>query len=205
MIAVSKLFRIVFFCVLCSACLPVTSALPHPHVFIENTVQVVFDEKGITGIRLAWTLDEMFSNVIITDCDADQNGTLNQREKQNVRKTYFNNLKEYKYFSRIAVDGSPRPTEAVSDFQVTVKNGRIVYTFFVPCRIPASKAEQKVVIGVYDDTYYCDVLLVDYRCSPEAMMKNYTYRIRSEDNTEKSFYFGQISPEEIIVTFRDAA
>lgn len=176
----------------------------HPHVFIENRVQVVFDDSGMTGVRLKWTLDEMFSNVIITDCDADGNGTLSPAEQKKVEKTYFQNLAEYDYFTHITIDGTAARITTAENFQVSLGEARVIYSFFVPCRVPATKQRKKVVIGIYDHTYYCDVLLVDYGCTPDPAAKRFHPTIASVKNTEKSFYFGQIAPEEITVAFSKA-
>jgi len=43
------------------------NALSHPHVFIYNSIKVVFDKKGLVGFRVKWVFDEMFSNMLIYD------------------------------------------------------------------------------------------------------------------------------------------
>jgi len=45
----------------------------HPHVFIYNSIKVVFDEKGLAGFELKWVFDDMFSNMIINDFDQYDN------------------------------------------------------------------------------------------------------------------------------------
>lgn len=186
-------------------CRAPSPAEAHPHVFIENSVQVVFDNSGMTGVRLQWTLDEMFSNVIITDCDADGNSTLSAAEKKKVEKTYFQNLATYDYFTHIRIDGTAAQITSAENFQVSIREARVMYSFFVPCRVPATQQQKKVVIGIYDNTYYCDVLLVDYGCGPAHAVKRLHPTIASVKNTEKSFYFGQIAPEEITVAFRKSS
>jgi ABC-type uncharacterized transport system substrate-binding protein len=182
-----------------------SAAVSHPHVFIENTVHVLFDATGMVGVRLHWTLDEMFSAAITADCDKDRDGVLSPAEKQNIQKTYFNNLREYNYFCHITANGAPVPIGQAQDFEVALHNGRISYTFFLACRVPASAQDKTVVIAVYDNTYYCDVLLVDYRCQPELVLKGFRHTSTSVQNTADKFYFGQIAPDEIIVTFRKAS
>ena len=45
----------------------------HPHIFIENTLYLHFNGKGLAGIELKWIFDEIFSSMIISDCDSNKN------------------------------------------------------------------------------------------------------------------------------------
>ena len=49
-----------------------TGAVAHPHVFIDATIEVIFDDKGLAeGVRIGWTYDEYFSLLIIEDRGLD--------------------------------------------------------------------------------------------------------------------------------------
>jgi ABC-type uncharacterized transport system substrate-binding protein len=47
-------------------------ALAHPHVFVDASVEVVFDAQNrATGLRIGWTYDDLFSLMIVEDRGLD--------------------------------------------------------------------------------------------------------------------------------------
>jgi len=56
------------------------NVLSHPHVFIVQRIEVVFDDKGLAGFRIEWKFDEMFSSMIAGDYDKNQNKYLEPDE-----------------------------------------------------------------------------------------------------------------------------
>ena len=56
-----------------------TRVFAHPHVFIHNSVTIVFDENGLAGFKVDWVFDEMFSNMIIHDYDQNKNKKFRER------------------------------------------------------------------------------------------------------------------------------
>ena len=81
------------------------SAFPHPHVFIDNTVAIVFDGEGLAGFRLYWLFDEMFSNMLIHDYDKNGDGKFEEGEIKGLKRGAFSNLKKFNYFIRLKVNG----------------------------------------------------------------------------------------------------
>ena len=51
-------------------------AAAHPHVFIDYTVTVLCGDAGITGVRLSWTFDEMYSSMLFHDYTSRPQGAL---------------------------------------------------------------------------------------------------------------------------------
>ena len=52
----------------------------HPHVFIVQRINIVFDDQGLAGFRIHWRFDDMFSSMIAGDHDRNQNGHLESQE-----------------------------------------------------------------------------------------------------------------------------
>jgi len=52
------------------------SAVAHPHVFVEATVTVIFDELGDVAIKLDWLYDDLFSLLVTSDLGLDMDGDL---------------------------------------------------------------------------------------------------------------------------------
>ena len=71
--------------ILCGKC-PVLS---HPHVFIETSMEFIFNESELKGFRLNWIFDEMFSSVVMQDCDKNKDILLDKKEIRIIEKDYF--------------------------------------------------------------------------------------------------------------------
>ena len=193
--------RIRYMAVMFMLIIPV-SVYSHPHVYIDNTVSIVFDKDGMKGIRAQWVFDEMFSNMIIADCDRNSDGKLNSDEVKAVKKGYFSNLKQHNYFSYVEIDGKAFRVTYVEDFNASIQDDKIMYSFFIPCHVKASAEAKKIIIAMYDETYYTDIAHNDFACKPAELTGRFEIEARVVDNTKKSFYFGQMHPTEIVLTFK---
>ncbi|MEO1638192.1 MAG: DUF1007 family protein [Pseudomonadota bacterium] len=60
----------------CAALLVPPAASAHPHVFVEASVTLVFDEEGDLSVRLNWQYDELFSLLVTSDFGLDMDGDL---------------------------------------------------------------------------------------------------------------------------------
>jgi len=174
----------------------------HPHVFIDTTVTIMFDDEGITGFQIQWLFDEMFSSMIINDFDEDYNLQFNSTEIVNIEKNAFSNLKNFHYFSYISLNEKDFPFKKVTNFSASIIGERLIYKFFIPYKIKAKEAEQIVTVAVYDDSYYCDVAFAEK--SPLILKNAATYTVRYEivQNKKNPIYFGQVFPFEIVFYFR---
>lgn len=173
----------------------------HPHVFIDASVKIVFDEKGLAGARITWVFDEMFSSMIIMDFDRNKNRQFEPEEVAEVKAGAFSNLKEYEYFTHIKIDGKPFRVTFVSDFSAKIKKDHMIYTFFVPCHVCATTAFKQLRLSVYDPEFYSDILLV----KDSLLLENqepYEVSCRIRKSPEEAYYFGQIIPEEILLRFK---
>ena len=177
------------------------AALAHPHVFIHGRVGIVFDAKGLAGFDFRWVFDEMFSQMIIGDYDKNRNGRFEPGESEALKAGAFSNLKNFGYFTHIKIAGTPFPVRFVKDFRAEIEKGCLVYRFFVPCHVSAISANKKIAIAVYDQTFYCSIFLakqpVFYR-NQELFEAGHQIVV----NKEEAYYFDQIYPEEILLTFR---
>jgi len=174
----------------------------HPHVFIDTTVTVVFDDEGIIGFQIQWLFDEMFSSMIINDFDEDYNLKFNSQEISNIEKNAFSNLKNFHYFSYISFNGKDYPFKKVTNFSASIKYGRLIYQFFIPCSIKAKKTEQIATVATYDDSYYSDIAFSEN--SPLILRNSDAYTVRYEivQNKKNPIYFGQVCPFEVKIYFR---
>ena len=168
----------------------------HPHVFIDTTVTVRFDDKGIVGFQITWLFDEMFSSMIIGDFEENRDGTFSKREIENIREGAFSNLKNFHYFTYISVNGKDCSFSSVTEFTAAIHGERLIYQFFIPCRISLEEGEKTVKVAAYDETFYCDIAFADNDPVSLQNSEGYTVRYEIVQNKKNPIYYGQVFPFE---------
>lgn len=128
----------------------------HPHTFMDMRIGVMTDESGITGFKIEWQFDYFFSSSIMSECDWDMNGKFNAEELDYLEYFAFNNLENYHYFTTIIHNGKTTYPKKYRNFKAWCKGDLLWYSFVIPYKAPLSDL-QELSIGLYDDTFYCDV------------------------------------------------
>ncbi|MGM0442497.1 MAG: DUF1007 family protein [Elusimicrobiota bacterium] len=179
------------------------SVYGHPHILIKNKMDILINEKGVKGLNMEWEFDRMFSSSIINDYDMDEDGDFDTKETAKIKEEMFSNLKNHNYFLHIRTPQKEFEITEVKDFTATISTSAIVYNFFVPCPIEITEKSKEIALSVYDETFYVDV---EYSDSPVNFIpeenSNFNITYSKEKNKDKSFYYGQFSPEEIIIKFK---
>lgn len=178
------------------------SAQAHPHVFVEQHLNVVFDAKGLAGIKVRWQFDDMYSSMIIQDYDYNRNGRLEGNEIAAIREKVFSATADKNYFCFIKIDNKPFEVKYVKDFKALLEDGVLVYEFFIPCTVSASSDVRKVTVATYDPTYYTAILFADN--SPITLTSAAAFVVKTSvrEDTGIKFYYNQISPWSLYFEFR---
>lgn len=195
---VSTIFITIWSLIFCSA---PANVLSHAHVWIHNALIVHFDEEGVAGFKVEWVFDEMFSNMIVHDFDKNGNGRFEPEEVLEVERGAFSNLKNYEYFMHVKINQKPFKVLFVKDFNAKIVKDRVVYHFFIPCHIKAVSSYKEIRIGVYDETFYTSVVLLE----DQIFFENdsmYEHDHHIELNKDEPYYMGQVYPEEIVIRFK---
>ncbi len=174
----------------------------HPHIFIDNKVTIVFDEKGLAGFNLNWVFDKVFSASIIHDFDLNGDGIFSKTEIEAIRETAFSNLSNFNYFCLVTINGSVFRVQYVTDFSVAIRDKRVIYKFFVPCHVQGITEFKMVTAAVYDETYFTDIIF-----DPEEAVRIengniFEYNYTLAENKKRAYWGGQIVPIEICLRFR---
>lgn len=180
-----------------------SSVISHPHVFIDNSLKIVFDQNGLSGINVNWIFDEAFSSLIIQDCDLDKDNTFDEKEIKKVKKDYFKNLKDHEYFTNIKIDAEAFVVKKVADFSCLIKDGKVVYDFFVPCKVMMKESYKNVEISIFDKSYYVTAALAEK--DPVLILGadfiDYSYEIA--DPPEDPMYYAETFTNRILLKFRN--
>nr|WP_298684401.1 DUF1007 family protein [uncultured Dongia sp.] len=137
------------------------AAMAHPHVFIDNRVTLLFADGAVTGFRTEWRFDEIFTEDLVAQYDADGDGAFSPSESKQVRDGTLPNLKGFHYFTYVYFDGKDLGELEPADFAADIVDGaaRFVFTYALPK--PVDPHQRKLAISIYDSEYYVEVLMAE--------------------------------------------
>lgn len=176
--------------------------LAHPHVFIDYTVDFMFNENGLIGMKTEWFFDEMYSSMLLQDYDVNKDGEFSSDEIVKTEKDAFSNLANYNYFIYITNKDKCLKVRTVSDFSVRVSEDRVIYNFFIAYVVPANPSYQEIEVCMYDETYYVDLLPMGENPVHFSNAETIDYEYEVFEDTKESKNYGEIYPYSIRLMFR---
>ncbi len=132
-------------------------ASAHPVILITYRMQFRFDEHELQGFYETWRFDQVHSAQILQMFDANHNGRIDPQELSALRQGYFDDLKDYSYFTSMVLNAKEVATAEVTEFSAAFENQRMIYRFFVALKAPVTSSEQEIDVTVWDPTYYTDL------------------------------------------------
>jgi ABC-type uncharacterized transport system substrate-binding protein len=145
--------------ILLATLLTLVFALPacaHPHVWVTMKSEVLYSPDGkVTGVRHAWSFDDMFSAFATQGLAAKEKGKYTREELAPLAKVNIESLKEYDYFTYARVDGVKVPmADPTNDYWLDYKDQILTLHFTVPFKTPVKAKE--LAIDIYDPTIFVD-------------------------------------------------
>ncbi|HVI88720.1 MAG TPA: DUF1007 family protein [Dongiaceae bacterium] len=175
-------------------------AAAHPHVFIDNTVNFVFDAGKITGFRLTWVFDDVFSDELLNDFDANHDKNFDAGESKKIAATIWPNMQPFHYFTYLWIDKKDQGEILPTDFKASASKGIVTFDFLVPLPKPVDPKTQPLAVEIYDHEFYVEVDL--HKTEPVRFTKmdgiSCTPHIR--DDTSHAYFGGYVNPQEITLT-----
>ena len=150
--------RLILFVVI-SVGLSVTAAQAHPHVWVTMTTELLYGPDGAaTGLRQAWTFDDMYSAFATTGIQAKTKGQFTPEELQPLAQVNAESLKEFAYFTYAWIDGK-RQKDAFTDpvdywLTYDAKETTLTLHFTLPFKAPVKAKILK--IEIYDPEFFID-------------------------------------------------
>lgn len=131
-----------------------TPAAAHPHVFVVVKTDLLFDPQGrVTGIRHAWTFDDMYSAFATTGLTSDGKPASPQK-LQPLAEQNVNDLTEYGYFTVVRSPGQKVQYDKPTEISMSEDQKKLVtLRFTIPFKTPVS-ADKALTMQVYDPTYF---------------------------------------------------
>ena len=135
-------------------------AAAHPHVWITAKSELVYAPDGsITGVRHAWTFDDMFSTYAVQGIEPKVKGTFSHEELAPLAQTNVESLKEFGFFTFAKADGSKQRFLEPIDYFLDYKDSLLTLHFTLPAKTPY-KAKQ-LVLEVFDRAFFIDFKYAD--------------------------------------------
>ncbi len=178
------------------------SLIAHPHVFIDNSATIFFDELGFAGVEAEWIFDEMFSGTIIQDFDKNKDGEFSGIEIKEIEEGAFSNLKNFDYFAHMRINGKSFKVEQVKNFTARIAEENVIYNFLIQCHVKSEVFYKEIEIAFYDKTYFVQVLLKSEEPVVFRDTNNIDFTYEIFDDEKNAYYYGQIFPETILLKFK---
>lgn len=133
-------------------------ALAHPHVWVTSASELVYAPDGsITGVRHAWTFDEMFSTYALQGIDTATKGVYTREDLTPLAKTNIESLQEYDFFTFVSTAGRSQGFVTPTDYYLEYVDGALVLHFMLPFKTPLKA--RKLSVEIYDASFFVDFTL----------------------------------------------
>lgn len=174
----------------------------HPHVFIVQRIQVVFDDNGLAGVKIRWKFDDMFASMISEDYDRNRNGQLEPKEVDLVEENAFSNLSQFSYFTFIKINDQPFEVKYIKDFNARLADNRLEYEFFIPCHVKATDRAKKISVATYDPTYYSAIYFA--KNAPVSLDSADAFDVETSvrEDPDTAIYYDMVHPWTLFMEFR---
>lgn len=155
-------FRSLLFAAALTAGLAVawSKAEAHPHVWVTARSEIVYAPDGsVTGVRHAWTFDDMFSTFALQGLETKTKGVYTREELQPLAVVNVTSLKEFGFFTFMKDKGKKAAFGDPVDYYLEYKDQALVLHFTLPLKQPVQAKD--IAIEVFDPTYFVDFQMAE--------------------------------------------
>jgi ABC-type uncharacterized transport system substrate-binding protein len=132
----------------------------HPHVWVTATSELLYAPDGsLTGVRHAWTFDDMFSSHALQGIEAKTQGVYTREELHLLAQTNVEALKEYVYFTFLTANGGKHTFEVPVDYFFDYKDNHLTLHFTLPLKMPVKS--KMFLLEIVDRSYFIDFKMAE--------------------------------------------
>jgi ABC-type uncharacterized transport system substrate-binding protein len=140
--------------------LSANGAQAHPHVWITATSELVYASDGsITGVRHAWTFDDMFSAYAVQGIESKTKGIYSREELEPLAQTNVESLHEFGFFTFAKADGKKEKFGEPVDYFLEYKDSLLTLHFTLPLKTPVKP--KQLSLEVFDPEFFIDFKFAD--------------------------------------------
>jgi len=133
-----------------------TSALAHPHVFMDSALRLIRDDAGrVTTLEVVWTYDAFYSLSLIADMglDADGDGEMSDEDMAALQEVDRHWQPGFAGDTYVSAAGQEVGLSPPRDHMVTYVDGRIVSRFLRDLAMPVGG---DFTVRNFDPGYYIE-------------------------------------------------
>ena len=136
------------------------TAEAHPHVWITARSEVVYAPDGaMTGVRHAWTFDDMFTTYALQGLTTKTKGVYTREELAPLAQTNVESLKEFGFFTFAKADGKKAKFAEPVDYFLEYNDSTLTLHFVLPLKAPVTS--KQLALEVFDPSYFIDFKFED--------------------------------------------
>jgi ABC-type uncharacterized transport system substrate-binding protein len=143
---------------LAALAMSIAAASAHPHVWVTIKSELVFAPDGsVTGVRHAWTFDDMFSVFATQGLEAKTKGEFTREELAPLAEVNVTSLKEYDYFTYAKANGKKIEfNDPAAGYYLDYDKKETVLTlhFLLPLKQPVKAKD--ITLEVFDREFFVD-------------------------------------------------
>jgi ABC-type uncharacterized transport system substrate-binding protein len=136
------------------------TAEAHPHVWITAASELLYAPDGsITGVRHAWTFDDMFSTYALQGIETKKKGVYSREELSSLAQINVESLHEFAFFTFAKADGKKEKFGEPVDYFLEFKDTALTLHFTLPLKTPVKP--KQLVLEVFDPAFFIDFKLAE--------------------------------------------
>src|SRR6201991_3353287 len=139
------------------------TASAHPHVWVTVKSEMVYAPDGsLTGVRHAWTFDDMFSAFATQGLESKKKGEFTREELAPLAEVNVTSLKEYDFFTYATANGAKAEfLEPAAGYYLDYnsKDTMLTLHFMLPFKTPVKTKDLN--IEIYDREFFVDFALAE--------------------------------------------
>ncbi len=157
-ILIRRLFALLLLAGVCA--LGTNAAQAHPHVWITASSALIYAPDGsITGVRHAWTFDDMFSTYALQGIETKTKGVYSREDLAPLAQTNVESLKEFDFFTFAKADGKKEKFKEPVDYYLEFKDAALTLHFTLPLKTPLKP--KALGLEVFDPAFFIDFKFED--------------------------------------------
>jgi ABC-type uncharacterized transport system substrate-binding protein len=130
-------------------------ASAHPHVWVTAASELIYGPDGaLTGIRHAWTFDDMYSAYALQGTVTKKKGVYTREELAPLAQTNVESLKEFDFFTFAKAEGKKQQFLPPTNYFLDYRNATLTLHFTLPLKTPVKT--KQLVVEIFDPTYFVD-------------------------------------------------
>jgi ABC-type uncharacterized transport system substrate-binding protein len=138
----------------------ISAASAHPHVWITASSELVYAPDGtVTGVRHAWTFDDMFSTYALQGLETKTKDVYTREDLAPLAQTNVESLKEFGFFTFAKADGKKAKFNEPIDYYLDYKDSVLTLHFILPLKVAVKSKE--LAVEVFDPSYFIDFTFQD--------------------------------------------